>query len=1206
VKNFVYILFVFIIAIACDRKENDKLPLHPQQEKKTEEQLNSIGKIQLASPKILAIDERVLKKIPVGNPKIVPAHLNIHQVGELKKIIAENPLVNTPGKDTFSEPQVFVAIDSPRFVRQPQIINALPLRMKDAAKLDIQFIGVDQGMSSSYIKSLYADRKGYLWIGTHGEGVSRYDGKSFLHFTEKQGLSNTIIMSILEDKDGNLWFGTNGGGINKYDGKTITCFTEKEGLSNNYIRSIYQDKKGNIWIGTSGGGVSKYDGKSFTHYTIKQGLSHSIVLSIIEDKNGNMWFGTHGGGLNKFDGKSFFIYTEKNGLSNNFIKSMLEDKKGNIWLGTVGGGVNKFDGKYFWHYTVNEGLSNNTVNTLLEDSLGNIWIGTSGGGANKFDVKSFTHFTQKEGMSENNIMANVLDNSGNLWFGNNGSGISRLNWRSFYHITEDEGLIHYTPSALLEDKKGNIWVGTNEGELCKYDGENFTQYNIKEILNQNTIESIEEDAEGKLWIGTYGGGLIKFDGKYFTHFSKKKGYIHNTTWCILKDKNNNLWFGTNGGGLMKYDGKNYFLFTENEGLSSNTIIDMIEDRKGNLWFGTEGGGVSKFDGKFLTNYSVKDGLAFNTIRSIFEDKDGNIWLGTNGGGISKFDGNRFINYTTNEGLTNNNVVSIIQDKAENIWVGTERGLNCFVKNKSSNTESNHRNNNESCNYRITTFTKEDGLKVEDFMQNTVLLDKKNRMWWGTGKALSILDMNHFKLNDKQPKVQLENILLQENLINFSTLNNENSDSLHSNLINKNFIKFTDVSFFHNLPENLELNYELNHLTFTFSVDDWYAPHKSKFQYMLEGLDADWSYPTSDSRADYRNIPFGKYTFKVKAIGNSGIWSETNEFDFVIHPPWWRTIWAYLFYVILLIGFLIFIIRWNGKRLRAKAKELEIRVEAATSEIKEQKKLIEEKADELATRHKEITDSINYAERIQRSFLATKDLLDENLKDYFVFFQPKDVVSGDFYWASKLNNGSFAYICADSTGHGVPGAIMSIANISCLKESITKGNTHPSEILNETRRLVIDYLKNDGTIEGGKDGMDASLIVFNKEKNKLTYSAANNPIWIIRKNEMGYPELLEAKPDKMPIGKHDKDSIPFKQYEIELQKDDLIYSLTDGMPDQFGGPKGKKYKYTQLKEFLLSISALSMPEQHLRLKSEFESWKGDLEQIDDVCVIGVRV
>jgi serine phosphatase RsbU (regulator of sigma subunit) len=287
-------------------------------------------------------------------------------------------------------------------------------------------------------------------------------------------------------------------------------------------------------------------------------------------------------------------------------------------------------------------------------------------------------------------------------------------------------------------------------------------------------------------------------------------------------------------------------------------------------------------------------------------------------------------------------------------------------------------------------------------------------------------------------------------------------------------------------------------------------------------------------------------------------------------------------LILILGFAGFLF----KKVKLTQKQKQI--------IIQQKHLVDEK-------HKEITDSINYAERIQRSFLATKYLLDENLKDYFVFFKPKDVVSGDFYWASKLSNGNFVLAIADSTGHGVPGAIMSILNISSLEKTIEQGLLEPADIFNHTRKTIIDRLKNDGSAEGGKDGMDCSLISFDFKNNSLTYAAANSSVWIVREKK-----IIELSPDKMPIGKHDNDNVSFTQHKLELIKGDVLYALTDGMPDQFGGPKGKKFMYKQLKDLLISLASESMDIQKQKLSAAFNNWKSDLEQVDDVTIIGVRV
>jgi serine phosphatase RsbU (regulator of sigma subunit) len=245
----------------------------------------------------------------------------------------------------------------------------------------------------------------------------------------------------------------------------------------------------------------------------------------------------------------------------------------------------------------------------------------------------------------------------------------------------------------------------------------------------------------------------------------------------------------------------------------------------------------------------------------------------------------------------------------------------------------------------------------------------------------------------------------------------------------------------------------------------------------------------------------------------------------------------------------------------------------------------------------------------------------NLTNYFLFFKPKDVVSGDFYWGIILSNGNFLLATADSTGHGVPGAIMSMLNISCLNEAINSDKKiEPANILNATRSKVISHLANDGSADGGKDGMDCSLLAFDFKNLKLQIAAANNPVWIVRATESEALKItgdtfktynskfsiFEIKPDKMPVGKHDKQDTPFTLHEINLQKGDMVYTLTDGFPDQFGGEKGKKYMIKNLRELIVSNAHLPMREQKQVLETTFNTWKGTNEQVDDVTLIGIRV
>ncbi|MES2284880.1 MAG: two-component regulator propeller domain-containing protein [Bacteroidota bacterium] len=1086
-----------------------------------------------------------------------------------------------------------------------------------------------QGLTNNVVWSIAEDKKGNLWFGTDGGGVSRYDpsaklragSESFTNFTTAQGLANNIVLSITEDKAGNLWFGTYGGGVSRYDPsatlrrstESFTNFTTAQGLVHNEVWSITEDKTGNLWFGTSRGGVSRYDhsaklrtgSESFTNFTIAQGFTNNAVTNITEDKYGNIWFGTDGGGgVSRYDpsakfktGAEYFTnFTTAQGLANNTVSSITEDKTGNLWIGTNGGGVSRYDGKAFTNFTTVQGMANNVVSSISEDKSGHLWFGTEGGGMSRYDGKSFTNYTTAQGLANNAIWSIGKDKKENLWFSTYGGGVSRYDGKSFTNYTTAQGLANNVVKSIIEDKMGNIWFGTDGGGVSRYD----------------------PSAE------------LRTGSESFTNFTTAQGLASNVVWCITEDKKGNLWFGTDGGGVSCYDGNRV------------EAIEAAQQRGEAIPQETQG--LKKINGKFVksfTNFTSAQGLANNIVLSITEDKAGNLWFGTYGGGMSRYDGKSFANFTTTQGLPDNAVTQIVITKEQNIAIGTNFGVGMLVsftpklqgKSAQSNIPAeNNLNNEELKNYNpvIEIYNSAMGYPVKDVNagQNAMFTDSKGIIWIATGAdktALVRFDYTALNKNKMPPDVFIQSIKINNENISWYNLEDpkfkvqssklEETDGVTTapniteevttfgkvlsdeerNTMRQKFmdVQFDGITKFYPLPENLVLSSTNNNITFDFAAIEPAKPYLVRYQYILEGYDNDWSPITNAASAAFGNIYEGTYTFKLKAQSPFGVWSKPIEYKFKVLPPWWRTWWMYSVYGIAAIALVVLIVWWNGRRLRAKAKELTEEVRKATVIIVEKNKIVEEK-------HKEIIDSINYAERIQRSFLASTELLNENLNEYFVFFQPKDVVSGDFYWASILGNGNFALATADSTGHGVPGAIMSILNISSLEKAVENDFFEPSEILSQTRKTIIERLKKDGSPEGGKDGMDASLICFDFANQKFRYSAANNPIWVIRGNS-----LTELKPDKMPIGKSDKDQLPFTQNEFLLQKGDVIYTLTDGFPDQFGGLKGKKFMSKQLKEFLLSISSFSMDEQKQKLNDTFHDWKGNLEQVDDVCLIGIR-
>jgi serine phosphatase RsbU (regulator of sigma subunit) len=269
------------------------------------------------------------------------------------------------------------------------------------------------------------------------------------------------------------------------------------------------------------------------------------------------------------------------------------------------------------------------------------------------------------------------------------------------------------------------------------------------------------------------------------------------------------------------------------------------------------------------------------------------------------------------------------------------------------------------------------------------------------------------------------------------------------------------------------------------------------------------------------------------------------------------------------------------------------------------KIIETQHNTIHQKNKEITDSIRYAHKIQTAMMPLKHEFASYFKESFVLFEPKDIISGDFFWITTRNE-KIIFATGDCTGHGVPGGFMSMLGVSLLNEIINEHDlTEPALILSRLRKKVITALRQKGLSGEQQDGMDMTICVIDKQEMTLHYAAANHVFYIIRKNEYDF-DINEYKGDKQPVGIFGKELKPFRQHLINLKPNDVIYAFTDGYADQFGGPKGKKFKYTQLKDLLLSIQNLNLEEQEEIIKRKFIAWKGNLEQVDDVCLIGIKI
>jgi serine phosphatase RsbU (regulator of sigma subunit)/ligand-binding sensor domain-containing protein len=418
------------------------------------------------------------------------------------------------------------------------------------------------------------------------------------------------------------------------------------------------------------------------------------------------------------------------------------------------------------------------------------------------------------------------------------------------------------------------------------------------------------------------------------------------------------------------------------------------------------------------------------------------------------------------------------------------------------------------------------------------------------------------------------------------------------------------------PSDRKYTFSHTNNSISFEFISAYYQHQDHIEYSwkLEGYAEEFTPWKKTNKAFYTNLHEGEYVFKVKARNIYTNESTIDTYSFTILPPWYRTWWAYAIFITSGLLIIYIIVKLYSRRLLKEKEHLETVVHERTLELGEKNTALEQINEEISLqkaiverKNKDITDSILYAEKIQRALLTSSEYMQNLMPEHFVYYQPKSILSGDFYWAYGMKDAAgkvekIIYATVDCTGHGVPGALMSMIGNAYLNEIVIENRvSEPDEILNQMRTQIIKAFGQKGAEAENKDGMDMTLCVWDRSSGNLHFSGANNPLYLIR-NE----ELIEYKGDYQPIGYFMGRQEPFTKHTIELEKGDVLYTFSDGYADQFGGPRGKKFKYAQLKELLVSIHAKPMNEQGVLMEQTLENWRGELEQIDDICIIGVRV
>lgn len=1079
-------------------------------------------------------------------------------------------------------------------------------------------IDVEQGLSQSVVNCILQDQQGFMWFGTQ-EGLNRYDGYNFKIYKrdpqDSNSLANNFIYTMYQSQDGIMWIGMTGGGLDMFDPVKdhFTHYTFDEtnanSISSNSVRVIFEDSKGNLWIGTDDG-LNLFDRatKKFTRFMNDENdpasLPNNRVFDIVEDKAGNLWIGTLGKGLCTFNTstRKFTSYAlSDDEIIRLYPKIVSDDARrrtqcnqartlefrgdDQLWVGSDGGGILVFNlqsksfDRILYPTTSATSIANARIFDMCDDGQGSLWLTIFDASLDIMNSKTeqVQHYAPNDrdpyAFNSDQPRCIYRDRSNNMWCGTNGQGVN-VYFRStstIMHIRRSErpGVGDNTLASsgifsVIEDSQEQLWIGTDGGGVTMYNQRTgiYTQYPQLSTATNNTVLSLLEGSDGSIWAGTYGEGLNRLmpDGKIQSVTTERLD--NGTVLCIVEDPGDKtIWFGTFGAGVYHLDPATDSLEqfnSDNSGFTSNVIFNLYFDKQGALWICTRDGGVMKRarDGslvKYQHDEHVATSLSNDRVYCVSEDAQGNTWIST-GNGLNLLDksGNGFTIYYERNGLPSDNIYAIVPDNQGYLWLSHNKGLTRFKPNAGTNEK-------QFVNYGPAA-----GVQPEEFNQGAYFKNKKGLLYFGGQKGLNIIDISRLQKTAYAPSVFVTSYK------RFGT-----EIMLDSAITSKKFISVT---------------WRENYFSFEAAVLDFVDPGKNMFQYKLEGFDDDWSPITTNRFISYTNLPGGNYTLRIRGADSNGNWNEEGvAIQIEVQPPWWKTNWFYTLCVITLIGGVIGFTRYRTAAIKKENRILEARVA--------------ERTQELAEKNADITASIQYAKRIQAAVLPELDFIYRHFPESFVLYRPKDIVSGDFYWFAE-KDGNKIMICADCTGHGVPGALMSVIGHNLLNQIVLeKGITSPDEILNRLNQGVMIALKQGLHEEDPKDGMDIAICVFREGSRELQFAGALRPLILIKRNGT----LQKIDSDRYPIGGGlTTAESKYTLHKLMLEAGDMIYMFSDGFADQFGGEKGKKFMVKHLLNLLTQVEHLPLPEQAAKLEETFDEWKRDYAQVDDVLVVGIRV
>lgn len=1021
--------------------------------------------------------------------------------------------------------------------------------------------GPENKLPSKVIYTINQSPDGYLWIGTT-EGLSRFDGFEFYKIIFPDSAGGRYPTSTLRDRNGNLWFGCNDGTVFNYRDRKLSKIV----LSNSSaVSSILQGSDGFIYAVAQRKVVFKINADKPAEVTPLFIASDPNLFSAAFTSDGNLLLGTQENMLIcSLRKDSVAVIGKIDGFDYSRIMSIYKlSGKDDFLVGTDGNGIFRLrlegNGGALTRFQGFSGLDILSVRSISGDTDNNIWISTAGSGVVQLSfaedsgsAESARFLNRSAGLAGDNVSQVFQDTEGNIWMGFNGDGLSMLT---------SESLRFFTPGS--EGKPNNIiFIGSLKKNLLLGTPSGFYVYNLSaekaesyfpvaRQSGRNEISSYFVDGEENVWVGTKGDGLwLRNAGGKISPFYRSgdsgSDYITN-----INIKGDNIWLATlNGVSIISLkSGQLKKSFNINNGLPHNSINQIYLSADGSGYVATESDKLYRIDPESGVSVSGGQmyGVLLNKIVSLAGDREHNIWAATQGNGVFKCFGDSVRTINTSNGLLSNYTYSILADSKNEIWVGHERGFSIY----DPQTEL------------IRTY-KTDFAKGGSCNSNAIFESVDGKVLIGTTEGLIIYDRSMDRKRESAPV----------NTINSITIND---------------VEYPFQSTF-SLPYRKRYNIKIN-----FTGINLTDPEKVYYSTFLKNYDEDWT-KTSLSREVTYALRDGKYVFNLLSVNEEGLTQEKPlSFDINIKPPFWRSWWFIIAATALAAGIVVLIIREREKAQKKIQEYLEKELEARTQVVMKQK-------DEIEHQNLEITDSINYAKRIQSSILPDINKLREQFGDAFIMLRPRDIVSGDFYWFDKFDDEKFILVCADSTGHGVPGAFMSMIGSTLLQDIVLRQRiSKPSEILAKLDKQVFATLNQNLEAGISNDGMDIVVCEFTPKNRHVRFASAMRPVIIVMGGETCY-----LKGNRSSVGGQTVLEKYFDDQEYYLNEGDTIYLFSDGLPDQFGGPDGKKMKIARLKTLLGEISHLPIEEQEKIVSQFYLDWKGNYDQVDDILFMGVKI